>query len=194
MAPKPGVLPLMLLSWPPHRGERTSGAAGHKLAATIEWRRMGTAAELPCRSLARLASSPTAPRRWVEPAAGALHAPANTGFHHCASVKLAATCRSARTRFWSPRRGFRVARLVYARHRCAGGGAAKIRHPPFRPGCLQETHKWALVSFLRIGTLRRHLTASRAQEARIGAISGELPHSSISCDRAHGSDRPWPGT
>jgi len=25
---------------------------------------------------------------------------------------------------------------------------------------LQEPHKWALVSFLRIGTLRRHLTAS----------------------------------
>ena len=157
MAPKLGVLPLMLLSWPPHRGERTSGAAGHKLAATIEWRRMGTAAELSCRSLAPLA---------IEPAAGALHAPANTRFHHCASVKLAATCRSDRTRFWSSRRGFRVARLVYARHRCAGDGAAKIRHPPFRPGCLQEPHKWALVSFLRIGTLRRHLTASRDKRSK----------------------------
>ena len=32
------------------------------------------------------------------------------------------------------------------------------------------------------------------KEPRIGAISGEFPHSSISCDKAHGSDRPWPGT
>ena len=143
---------------------------------------------------ALLRSRPPTYRAAIEPAAGALHAPANTRFHHCASVQVAATCRSARTPGGQPRRGFRVARLVYARSPCAGGGAAKIRHPPFRPGCLQETHKWALVSFLRIGTLRRHLTAFRAKEARIGAISGELPHSSISCDRAHGSDRPWPGT
>ena len=189
MAPKPGVLPLMLLSWPPHRGERTSGAAGHKLAATIEWRRMGSAAESllsqPCSS--RVLPNSTAP---LDRARGG--GAACTRQHRVPSLRQCQT-RShmpisptpARTRFWSPRRGFRVARLVYARHRCAGGGAAKIRHPPFRPGCLQETHKWALVSFLRIGTLRRHLTAFRAKEARIGAISGELPHSSISCDRAH---------
>jgi hypothetical protein len=29
-----GVSPLMLLSWPPHRGERTSDAARHKWTAT----------------------------------------------------------------------------------------------------------------------------------------------------------------
>ena len=130
MAPKLGVLPLMLLSWPPHRGERTSGAAGHKLAATIEWRRMGTAAELSCRSLARLASSPTAPRRWIEPAAGALRAPANTGFHHCASVRLAATCRSAQRQ---PERdsGHRAGDLELHGWFMLGTGAQEVGLPKF---------------------------------------------------------------
>ena len=48
MAPKLGVLPLMLLSWPPHRGElgeRTSGAAGHKLAPEVIGANVGIAAE-----------------------------------------------------------------------------------------------------------------------------------------------------
>ena len=121
MAPKLGVLPLMLLSWPPHRGERTSGAAGHKLAATIEWRRMGTAAELSCRSLAPLA---------IEPAAGALHAPANTRFHHCASVKLAATCRSAQRQ---PERdsGHRAGDLELHGWFMLGTGAQEVGLPKF---------------------------------------------------------------
>ena len=58
MAPKLGVLPLMLLSWPPHRGERTSGAAGHKLAATIEWRAWVPPLSSPVAALLRSRSSP----------------------------------------------------------------------------------------------------------------------------------------
>jgi hypothetical protein len=61
--------------------------------------------------------------------------------------------------------GFRVARLFMLGTDAQEGGGAKIRHPPFRLGYLQETHKWALVSFLRIGTLGRHLAAWAAQEA-----------------------------
>jgi hypothetical protein len=164
MAPKLGVLPLMLLSWPPHRGERTSGAAGHKLAATIEWRRMGTAAELSCRSLARLASSPqhraagSSPRRgrcMHPPTQGSITAPVSNSQPHADQPER------------QPERdsGHRAGDLELHGWFMLGtgareGGAAKIRHPPIRPGCLQETHKWALVSFLRIGTLRRHLTAS----------------------------------
>jgi hypothetical protein len=182
MAPKPGVLPLMLLSWPPHRGERTSGAAGHKLAATIEWRAWVPPLSSPVAALLRSRSSPRQGRCMHPPTQGSITAPVSNSQPHADQPE-----RPARTRFWSPRRGFRVARLVYARHiGCAGRGAAKIRHPPSAQDGLQEPHKWALVSFLRIGTLRRHLTASRAKEPRIGAISGELPHSSISCDRAHG--------
>jgi hypothetical protein len=65
--------------------------------------------------------------------------------------------------------GFRVARLFMLGTDAQEGGGAKIRHPPFRLGYLQETHKWALVSFLRIGTLGRHLAAWAPKKHAFGA-------------------------
>jgi hypothetical protein len=157
MAPKLGVLPLMLLSWPPHRGERTSGAAGHKLAATIEWRAWVPPLSSPVAALLRSRSSPRQGRCMHPPTQGSITARVSNSQPHADQPERDSGHRAGDLEF---------ARLVYARHRCAGGGAAKIRHPPFRPGCLQEPHKWALVSFLRIGTLRRHLTAFKSQGSK----------------------------
>ena len=83
--------------------------------------RVGTAAELSCRSLAPLA---------IEPAAGALHAPANTGFHHCASVRLKATCRSAQRQ---PERdsGHRAGDLELHGWFMLGTGAQEVGLPKF---------------------------------------------------------------
>jgi hypothetical protein len=41
------------------------------------------------------------------------------------------------------------------------------QHPPLLLGYLQETHKWPLASFLRIGTLRRHFGSLDANKAPI---------------------------
>jgi hypothetical protein len=134
MAPKPGVLPLMLLSWPPHRGELTSGAAGHKLAATIEWRRVGSADELSCRSLAQHRAAGSSPRRGPcmdPPTQGSITAPVSKSQPHADQPERNSghRARDLELHGW-----FMLGTGVQE------GGAAKIRHRPFRPGCLQETH------------------------------------------------------
>jgi hypothetical protein len=82
MAPKLGVLPLMLLSWPPHRGERTSGAAGHKLAATIEWRAWVPPLSSPVAALLRSRSSPRQGRCMHPPTQGSITAPVSNSQPH----------------------------------------------------------------------------------------------------------------
>ena len=129
---------LMLLSWPPHRG---NGRAMHKQAATSECRRVRY------RLLSHPPHTATAPLDRILKAAG----------RACTSTSQP-PCRSPRTRSVPRAEALELPRLFMLGTGAQEAGSAKIQHPSLLLGdTSRKPHKWPLASFLRIGTLRRHL-------------------------------------
>jgi hypothetical protein len=140
----------MLLSWPPHRGERTSDAQA------------GSDERVPARAVPPLSSPLASSTHSTAPLDRTLKAAGRA----CTSTSQP-PCRSSGTRSCPPRRGFRVARLFMLGTGAPGRWKPKIQHPPLLLGYLQETHKWLLVRFSADRDTKATLRSLDAKKAHI---------------------------
>src|SRR6266508_5208647 len=144
----------MLLSWPPHRGERQAGSD----------ERVPARAVLPLSSPLASSTHSTAPLDRTLKAAG----------RGCTSTSQP-PCRSRRTRSCPPRRGFRVARLFMLGTGAPEGGSAKNSAPTPSPRIPPGNPQMAAGE---VSADRDTKATHRGQDAKKATIFGQLSRAS----------------
>jgi hypothetical protein len=177
-----GVSPLMLLSWPPHRGAPATSGQRHRVRGRVRYR----AAELPS-ATALLLSRSSIHTPLDRTITAARHAsPCRCRFHHRRSQRYSqmpitpnATCchRVGDLEHGAPVRRKRRPNSAHAIPVKIAPGSLQMAAGEFSADRDTKATPYGL---------------GGPRSTRLAPISGKLPLSPTSCDRAHGSTRSRP--